>query len=189
MYRIVRLSLPRTILPIILLFLGGCASSNNTSKEDQPELFSQVTDAVVVPLNDLNLFKDNIPPILRAAADNPYRLPEDLSCIALATEVSLLDAVLGQDLDMPVGKTDAELLEKGSEAANKAAIKALRRTTEGVIPFRSWVRKFTGAERRDKEQLTAIAAGTIRRAFIKGIGYTQGCLSPAAPYIPVLPEV
>lgn len=184
-----RLSLPLTIITIAVLFLVGCASSDKANKEEPPELFSQVTDAVAVPFNDLNLFKDDIPPILRAAADNPYRLPEDQSCIALATEVSLLDAVLGQDLDMPVGKTDAELLEKGSEAANKAAIKALRRTTEGVIPFRSWVRKFTGAERRDKEQLTAIAAGTIRRAFIKGIGYTQGCLSPAAPYITVLPEV
>ncbi|MDX3774382.1 hypothetical protein QE250_09665 [Chromatiaceae bacterium AAb-1] len=169
---------------VICLFFTGCSSSQTENTTEQPpEVLSQVTQAVVSPLNDLNLFQQDIPLILLTATNNPYHIPEDLSCDMLAAEITALNAVLGSDLDMPQDKTEADLLDKGNEAANKAVIKALRRTTESVIPFRSWVRKFSGAERHSQEQLTAIAAGTIRRAFLKGIGHTQGCSSPAAPYI------
>jgi hypothetical protein len=50
-----------------------------------------------------------------------------------------------------------------------------------VIPFRGWVRKLDGAERHSKEVAAAIAAGSVRRAFLKGVGQTLGCAAPAAP--------
>jgi hypothetical protein len=44
-----------------------------------------------------------------------------------------------------------------------------------VVPYRGWVRKLTGAERYSKEVAAAIAAGTVRRAFLKGVVVTRGC--------------
>ena len=63
------------------------------------------------------------------------------------------------------------LLERGADAAGNA----LQRTAEGVVPFRGWVRKLSGAERYSRQVAAAIAAGTVRRAFFKGLGQAQGC--------------
>lgn len=52
---------------------------------------------------------------------------------------------------------------------------------EGIVPFRGWVRKLSGAERYAKEVAAAITAGTIRRAYLKGLGQAAGCAAPAAP--------
>lgn len=86
-----------------------------------------------------------------------------------------LDAVLAPDLDTEATKTKPGLVERGTTEAGDAAVGALRRTTESVLPFRSWIRKLTGAERRSKENAAAIAAGIVRRAFLKGLGAANGC--------------
>ena len=57
----------------------------------------------------------------------------------------------------------------------------MRSAAEGVIPFRGWVRKLSGAERYSRDVAAAIAAGTIRRAYLKGIAQAGGCTAPAAP--------
>jgi len=44
------------------------------------------------------------------------------------------------------------------------------------VPFRGWLRKLSGAELHSKKVAKAIAAGTIRRAFIKGIKSTKQCM-------------
>jgi hypothetical protein len=67
------------------------------------------------------------------------------------------------------------LIEQGGEAAGAAAVDALQRTAEGVIPFRSWIRKISGAEQYSKRVASAIAAGTARRAFLKGLRVAKGC--------------
>jgi hypothetical protein len=137
--------------------------------------------AVTAPLADLNLVREAIPEVLAAARKAPYAVPADLSCPALAHDVEALDAVLGADLDTPADGTGPSLVERGTTAAGDALIGAVRSTTEGVIPFRGWVRKLTGAERYAREVAASVAAGTIRRAFLKGIGQAQGCSAPAAP--------
>jgi hypothetical protein len=43
------------------------------------------------------------------------------------------------------------------------------------------VRKLTGAERHDKMVQAAILAGSVRRAYLKGLGETKGCNPPATP--------
>ena len=83
-------------------------------------------------------------------------------------------AALGADLDTPATGSNPSLIERG-------ASDALRNAAEGVIPFRGWVRKLSGAERYSREVAAAIAAGTIRRAYLKGIGAAAGCAAPAAP--------
>ena len=63
----------------------------------------------------------------------------------------------------------------------------VRHTAEGLIPFRGWVRKLSGAERYSKQVLDAITAGIIRRAYLKGLGQAKGCTAPAAPLPPSPP--
>jgi len=96
-------------------------------------------------------------------------------CTALAVEVRALDEVLGPDLDAPASASNPGLIERGSTAVGNAAVGAVRGAAEVVVPYRGWVRKLTGAERYSKEVAAAIAAGTVRRAFLKGVVVTRGC--------------
>lgn len=146
-----------------------------------PAMEGRLGQAAVAPLNDLNLLRAEIPEVLRAARRAPYEAPAELTCARLADEVQRLDAVLGADLDTPATATNPSLIERGSDAAGDAVVGAVRNTTEGVIPFRGWVRKLTGAERSAREAAAAIAAGTVRRAYLKGLGQALRCAPPAAP--------
>ena len=166
-------------LPLAVL-LSACASNDAPKSGKSAADFGQ---AATAPLSDLNLVRAEIPPILALALKSPYQAPPaPSSCAVLAAEVRLLDAALGADLDTPVTATNPSLVERGSGAAGDAAVGALRGAAEGVIPFRGWVRKLSGAEKYSREVAAAIAAGTVRRAFLKGLGQAQGCKSPAAPH-------
>ena len=175
----------RVISLLLCLSLCACATQGpNAKTEDKVEKTAgQLGQAAVTPLSDLNLVRQDMPPVLIAAQIAPYGMGADSSCAALAAEVKALDAALGADLDAPSGP-EAGLGEQGAQALGDAAIGAVRSTAEGVLPFRGWLRKLTGAERRDREQAAAVAAGTIRRAFLKGRGQSLGCLPPAAPLLP-----
>jgi len=154
------------LLGVLALALAACAGGEKN-----------VRDAATTPLSDLNVVRADIPPVLVAAQKAPYAAPADKSCAALSGDVQALDAALGADLDTPVTGSNPSLIERG-------AADALRNTAEGVIPFRGWVRKLTGAERYSREVAAAIAAGTIRRAYLKGLGAAGGCAAPAAPRVP-----
>jgi len=170
-------------LPCALLglALAACSSPRDAST---PPTGTRVADAATTPLSDLNLVKAEIPPPLVAALKAPYRVPAEPGCAAIAAEVTQLEAVLGADLDVPPSASRPSLIERGSGAVGDAAVGALRSTAEGVIPFRGWVRKLTGAERYSREVAAAIAAGTVRRSFLKGVGQARGCTVPAAPMAP-----
>ncbi len=164
------------------LLLAACSTTPATSDAPaRPAAVSpkNVTDAALSPLNDLNLVRADIPEVLQAAMHAPYAAPGDKSCPALTAAVEALDAVLGADLDAPA--TERSLIERSSDAAGGAAVGALRGAAEGVVPFRGWVRKLTGAERYSRQVAAAIAAGTARRAYLKGLGQAAGCKHPAAP--------
>lgn len=143
-------------------------------------------DAVIAPLGDLNLNQTPIPPILLDAALAPYTPPPVITCETLAAAIAPLDEALGADLDTPPTPLNPGLLERGSVLAGDTAISAVRGATEGLIPFRGWVRKLTGAEARSKKVRAAIAAGAVKRAYLKGLGAAKGCAPPAAP-LPPLP--
>ena len=150
----------------LLALLAGCAS---------PEPSSRFTGAAATPLHDLNIVNAPIPEVLLQAQRAPYALPEDRSCGVLATQVRVLTEVLGADLDAPASASNPSLVERGGTLAENEAVSAVQRTAEGVIPFRGWIRKLTGAERYSRQVAAAIAAGTARRAFLKGLGAGQGC--------------
>ena len=57
----------------------------------------------------------------------------------------------------------------------------VKSTAEALIPLRNWVRKLSGAEQASRQVTRAIAAGIVRRAYLKGLGQAKGCPPPAAP--------
>lgn len=93
--------------------------------------------------------------------------------------VHALDDALGPDVDAPRDGSDPALLERGVDMAEDASVSAVRRTVEGFVPFRSWLRKLSGAERHSRKVSAAITAGAMRRAYLKGLRQGQGCPAPA----------
>ena len=163
----------------LALSIAGCASPDTAKGAAKGGV--QLQKAAEAPLADLNLVQEKIPAVLEAAMKAPYALPSERSCPALANEVRGLDAALGADLDTPPTLANPGLVERGSTLVGDAANDALRGAAESVIPFRGWVRKLDGAERHSKEVAAAIAAGSVRRAFLKGVGQALNCAAPAAP--------
>ena len=49
------------------------------------------------------------------------------------------------------------------------------------MPFHSWVRQLSGAERHRRDVQEAIKAGSQRRGFLKALGMSLNCAPPAAP--------
>lgn len=142
------------------MLLMACASTDQT----------RVSTAAATPLNDFNLGNAPIPEVLKIAQRSPYAAPASQECLSLAADIAAFDAVLGPDVDNAdaVGKKDGDIV--GDEAAN-----ALQRTAEGIVPFRGWIRKLTGAEKHSNAVAAAIAAGTMRRGFLKGIRFARDC--------------
>lgn len=171
--------LRRTALTVAAVLLAATLCAGCATSLDKPA--GGVGDAVATPLADLHLVRQRIPEVLLAARAAPYAPPARESCPAIAAEVRALDAVLGPDLDTPERADDPSLVARGTSMAGDTTLGAVRHTAEGVIPFRGWVRKLSGAERASREVAAAIAAGAARRSFLKGLGTARGCAPPAAP--------
>lgn len=174
-------------LLVLPLLLSACATSapyrapNSNSTDSVAKAEDQLTDIATTPLNDLNLVRVKIPDILLSAQKKPYIPPCAADCAGLADEVRALDAVLGTDLDAPPNPDDPGMVRRSAVFIGDAAVGVARGAAEGVMPFRSWVRKLTGAERHAKDVAAAVAAGIVRRAYLKGLGQAAGCAVPAAP--------
>ena len=148
-----------------LIVLAGCTSTTA----------SRIGTAATTPLSDLNVAKTDIPDVLEAARNNPYQAPASQNCVAVSLEIRALDEVLGADLDTLASTGDPSLTRRASSMVQDHAVGALQRTAEGLIPFRGWVRKLSGAERHSKRVAASIAAGSVRRAFLKGVAAGQNC--------------
>jgi hypothetical protein len=158
---------------------AAAQAAAKTNMENKDESFG---GAVMAPLEDLNLKRKDIPPILARASENTYELKGLDSCEAIAGEVVKLDAVLGDDFDEPPPPPDERsMMEKGGHEGKKYAYGAVRGAARDIIPFRSWVRIISGADKYKKAVDRAIKAGNNRRAFLKGLGMSRNCAPPAAP--------
>ncbi len=154
---------PSAILVVLLgcLVLGGCTTADQT----------KLGDNLVNPLSDLNLINAAIPEVLQAAKKAPYTLPAPPGCDTIAAHVKQLDEVLGADFDTPQTDKNPSLIER----TGGAVVNAAGRSINNLVPFRSWVRKLTGAERYSKQVAAAIAAGAAQRAFLKGAAKAMSC--------------
>ncbi len=179
----------RLIAPLALLVLAACAAPQpqpiHEFEKPESKADAQILEAATTPLSDLNIVRAEIPPALVAALKAPYARPADGSCTGIAEEIRALDAVLGADLDTPITPVNPSLIprtvEFASEATVDAAMGAVRGAAFGIVPYRRWVRKLSGAERYSKEVSAAIAAGGVRRSYLKGFGQASACPAPAAP--------
>ncbi len=99
----------------------------------------------------------------------PNRTTRD--CGGLGSEIEALDAALGPDADVDPPSADR----------NDLGLRLVVAGVRSAIPYFGWVRRLSGAERRERKVLAAREAGNIRRAYLKGLGQGIGCPAPAAP--------
>ena len=118
---------------------------------------------------------DILPTFLRVALEKLGGDPR-AAFRAIPAPSTPLDEVLGPDLDAPHTSGNTGLLDRGEDAATGA----LQRTAEGVIPFRGWVRKLTGAERYARQVSAAITAGGVRRGYLRGLATAKACTAAPA---------
>ncbi len=131
-------------------------------------------DVVTKPLSDINLKKKPVPEVLEAAIERPYTLAGLKSCARIQTAVRGLDAVLGDDIDA------VEELTRGQKRGNTAGNVA-KSVVGSLIPFSGVIREISGANNNERRWQVAIYAGSVRRAFLKGVGLQRGCRYPARP--------
>lgn len=151
-------------------------STERAEKPDRPVTQRNVraVDVAATPATDLNLRKDEIPALLTTAEDQPYSLAGLGNCRRLSAAVSDLDAVLGNDIDLPS--------PDGRMSAGRVAQAAIR----GLIPFGGLIREVSGASSHDRKMQAAILAGVARRSFLKGVGQARGCTYPARSATPAV---
>lgn len=178
-------TLPKLCLSLVVIALSACASNGKKDEGvgrvptpiagNQASMDARVGDAIATPFSDLNLVRTEVPAILQQARKTAYAKPENMSCESLKKEVHDLDMVLGADLDTIRVDAKGSVLDRGAEEIGNATVGALKSFTAGVIPFRSWIRKLSGADRREREVGAAGVAGIIRRAYLKGIAQASNC--------------
>ncbi|MDJ0641648.1 MAG: hypothetical protein QNJ15_02420 [Erythrobacter sp.] len=135
-------------------------------QQDEPD----VEDVARTPLSDLNIDSKDIPPVLIAAAGDPYAFDGLASCNDIVARIAELDQVLGSDYDL-VGEADTGISEG----------KIAQGVVGSIIPFRGLVREVSGAAGDERKLRAAATAGMVRRGFLKGIGLQRGCDYPARP--------
>lgn len=176
-----------SLITALSLLLAGPVLAQDDERPDprqdrgETQVRPNLRDAVTAPLDDLNLKHTDIPDVLKRAVAGPYDRDGFRTCEAIAGEVGRLDEALGPDLDEPPPPDRRTRGQKLKQAAGDAAVSAVGDKTRSLLPFRGWVRKLSGAERRDKRVAEAINAGKIRRGYLKGAGMNMNCAPPAAP--------
>lgn len=158
---------------VCVLLVGGCSAARQVG-----EGFG---DAASQPLVDLNVRRDQIPTVLLQAQANPYDRRNLNQCTTIRAEVLRLDEALGPDRDEPPAPDNPTLNEQAQDALAEAALDAIRDATTDFIPYRSWVRRLSGAQARSRAVQDAVEAGRLRRAYLKGLGMRANCAPPASP--------
>ena len=135
-------------------------------------------DAALTPLSDLNLRQVPIPERLEQIR-SPYEPIKHRDCPGIGAEVNELTTILGADVD--VASADENFEQKSGDTASSLALNGVKDAVTGFIPYRSLVRMATGASEHERQLRAAYDKGVQRRAYLKGVGFALGCVSPAAP--------
>lgn len=151
---------------LALLSTAAAAAQDKPVTQREPG----AVDVIATPATDLNLKKDEIPPILLAAQSAPYGLAGMRRCTDLTAEITRLDAALGDDFD--VAQETGRKISPGKVAQSVVG---------SFIPFRGLIREVSGANEQQRKLQLAIYSGSARRAFLKGVGLQRGCPWPARP--------
>lgn len=160
------------VLAVAALALAACSSGRTA------ETRRGVTDAAYTPLRDVGLLRPEIPLILRNL-QYPYSTADLRDCAAVAREIGQLDAVLGPESYQP--GPNRNIWDRSGDFLEDQTIEAAENTAEDLIPFRSWVRRISGASRAERDALRAVANGQQRRTFLRGYGASLGCPNVIPP--------
>ncbi|MEO7026418.1 MAG: hypothetical protein ABI056_02590 [Caulobacteraceae bacterium] len=145
---------------------------------------ANVQNAAEAPLHDLNLVRQKIPPILLTALAEPYARPRFFNCRGIYFEVNQLQQALGGDFDEPDNPQNPSLTTQRG-----IALTIVHGASELLLPFAGFVRTLSGAQKHDQLVVEVITAGSVRRAYLKGLGEAYGCAPPAAPRHRLVPPV
>lgn len=119
------------------------------------------------PAKDVGIDKDEIPPVLVKAVENPYAPPPSRTCKGLNASMAELNAVLGADFTVGT-QANENRTGKIAEAVGKTIVNSL-------IPFRGLVREISGAAPAERRLQAAVTAGIARRGYLRGLAAAKGC--------------
>ena len=153
---------------LCLVATSALAQGQDKAKRPITDQNVSATDVAATPIDDLNLRKKNVPDVLIAAQDAPYSLRGMRTCAQFSRAITGLNVVLGDDID--VAQAKGQRVNTGLLA--KSAIGSF-------IPFEGVIKEISGANAHERSVQSAIYAGSVRRAFLKGVGQTRGCPYPA----------
>ena len=156
------------------LILAYCATApvESGTAEILDRASVEIVETTQQPLEDFNFIREEIPLVLVNAEFDPYAEPEQTNCQTLVSEIQQLNLALGADLD---------IADDEDRTAVDVTFSLARSLALGLIPLRGVTREVTGAAVHSREFNEAVLAGTVRRAYLKGIGEWLGCEYPAAP--------
>lgn len=160
----------------LMLMLPAAALAQEQAKPDQakqePEkrrdgTLDKAGNIATQPARDIGLDKDEIPPVLLKAVENPYAAPPSRTCKGLNASLAELNAVLGEDFTVGA-KANENRTGKIAEAVGKTIVNSL-------IPFRGLVREISGAAPAERRLQAAVTAGVARRGYLRGQAAAKGC--------------
>lgn len=174
------------------LLLTACGGSNTIDLSNNRSI-DEAIEAATGPLEDLNLRRQEIPPLLVKAATNPYASIRQSSCNEVRTELAALDSLLGPDMepqnialvsgstglidhlsnmsDIEIADSDAittNLVDSAATFAQDSLLSLIHSKTN-IMPFRSIIRRISGASEHATRLSNAYQAGKLRRAYLKGV--------------------
>lgn len=176
----------------VALALSACAGSDTIDLTKNKNIDDAI-EAATGPLQDLNLRRQEIPAILVTAAANPYASIKKSKCADIKTELAALDALLGPDMqpkhitlvaskgglvenitswsDTEMPDSDELTMSLAASAQNLAhdTVMSTISSKTNILPFRSIIRKISGANTHAKKLADAYQAGKLRRAYLKGV--------------------
>jgi hypothetical protein len=191
------------MLVSVALLLSACSGADTIDLANNKNIDDAI-EAATGPLQDLNLRRQEIPEILVQAASNPYASIKKSSCAEVKTELAELDKLLGPDMeakhitlvsgskgladnidkmsDIEIPDTDTittSLVDSASNFAHDSMVGMIQSKTN-ILPFRSIIRKISGANSHAKKLANAYQAGKLRRAYLKGVAemrFGEKCLA------------
>ncbi len=187
------------LLGFTALALSACATNGGdktTAAKDTPDLESGLTDifnAATGPLEDLNLKRKEIPELLTKIVEDPYYVPAKLTCKTVRSELAALEPLIGPDIKakgVQVASNNSFIPDLNSiempnveKLAHDKLMSEIRSQTN-ILPFRSIIRRVTGADKHQRNLDEAYQAGKLRRAYLKGLAQSKfgtRCLKEPPP--------
>jgi len=164
-----------------LTLTAGCASRPEGEDQRRGANDGSLSHAAATPLRDVGIIRPDVPDMLRTL-NYPYKTDTVArDCPAILVEIGRLDAILGVESYQP--GQEQHLAARISGQAGDYAVGAVAGAAADLVPYRSFVRRLSGASAAERRAAAAYAMGETRRSFLRGYGLALNCpgVTPAPP--------